>query len=62
MKFYEDTDVCAYYKRGFSLRECGSEFGLSIEGVRQILLRHRVSMRKPHDTRQCSSGLVGSQR
>jgi hypothetical protein len=55
--------VIEHYAKGFSLRETGRRFGLSIEGVRHILQRHAPHLiRKPYDTRQNSTGLSSGQR
>lgn len=40
-----DKQIAADYRRGASLRAVGRRFALSQEGVRQILLRRKVTLR-----------------
>lgn len=35
------SELAAYYELGFSMRECGKKFRLSLERVRQILRAER---------------------
>jgi hypothetical protein len=42
-----EAEACELYARGRSLRHVGRELGLSVEGVRLILLRHGVALRPP---------------
>lgn len=44
-----DEYIIEEYGNGFSLRELALEYSLSVEGVRKILLRNGVRMRKQGD-------------
>ena len=51
------VSICAYYARGFSLRETAEYFRVTHECVRQVLIRCKPSLiRKPYDTTQNSTG------
>lgn len=58
-----NRQIVAFYRRGFSLRETGKQFSMSLEMVRQVLLKLAPdAIRPPYDTHSNSTGKTSSQR